>query len=104
VTLCFLVIAYTSTYQSAAFAWGKSSVALTSGRDPEDWQAINTLCAWIRQNMQQEAIVATNLDPLVYLLTGRKSMLAFNRDPYLLVYSSGENCSPLCDAMEFSII
>jgi hypothetical protein len=101
VTLCFLVIAYTTTYQSAAFAWTNSSVALTTGRDPEDWQAIRTLSAWIRENTRPDAIIATNLDPLVYLLTGRKSIRAFKGDPYLLIYSLDENSRPLGDFMEF---
>ncbi len=101
VTLCFLVLAFSTTYQSAAFAWEKSSVAITSGRDPEDWQAIKTLCTWIRQNTKPDAIITTNLDPLVYLLTGRKSIRAFKGDPYILIYSSDENRKPLGDAMEF---
>jgi hypothetical protein len=100
-TLCFLVIAYSTTYQAAVFAWEKNSVAITSGRDPEDWQAIKTLCAWIRQNTKPNAIITTNLDPLVYLLTDRKSIRAFKGDPYLLIYSSDEKRRPLGDVMEF---
>jgi 4-amino-4-deoxy-L-arabinose transferase-like glycosyltransferase len=101
VTLCLLVLAYTTTYQSAAFARDNSSVAITSGRDPEDWQAIKTLCAWIGANTKPDAIITTNLDPLVYLLTGRKSIRAFKGDPYLLIYSSDENRRPLGDVVEF---
>ena len=100
-TLCFLVLAYSSTYQATAFAYEKSSVALTSGRDPEDWQAINSLCAWIGKNTGPNAIITTNLDPLVYLLTGRKSIRAFKGDPYLLIYSSDDNSRPLGDVVEF---
>jgi hypothetical protein len=101
VTLGCLALTYSSTYQSVAFAWEKGSVAITSGRDPEDWQAIKPLCAWIRQNTSSKAIIATNLDPLVYLLTGRKSIRAFKGDPYLLIYSTDTKCKPLGDVMEF---
>ena len=44
---------------------------------------------------------STNRDPVVYLLTGRKSVRAFKRDPYLLLYSSDENRRPLGDVEGF---
>ena len=87
--------------QNSGFCARNSSVAITSGRDPEDWRAIKTLCAWIRGNTSPKAIITTNLDPLVYLLTGRKSIRAFKGDPYLLIYSSDESRKPLGDVAEF---
>jgi hypothetical protein len=53
-----------------------------SGEEPDNWNEMITLFAWIRRNTAPDAILAANLDPLFYLETGRKAIRGFVPDLY----------------------
>ena len=52
-----------------------------------DWKKMSSLFNWIRYNTPDDSIVLGNLDPAIYLYTGRKVVRGFVADPYLLWYS-----------------
>jgi hypothetical protein len=54
---------------------------------PSDWAQLGKLFAYIRASTQQDAIVMTNLDPMFYLNTGRKTVRGFSPDGYMLYYA-----------------
>jgi len=50
---------------------------------------------WIERNSSPDAVLTGNLDPVLYLYTGRKSVRGFVQNPYLLHYSTDEHAQPL---------
>ena len=54
---------------------------------PSDWGQLGKLFAYIRGNTPQDAIVMTNLDPMFYLNTGRRTVRGFSPDGYKLYYA-----------------
>jgi hypothetical protein len=55
----------------------------------EDWHKTFPLLTWISENTPKDAVIVGNLDPTYYLFTGRKSVRAFESDPFLLYYNLG---------------
>ena len=55
---------------------------------PADWHRMSVLFEWIRQNTPSDAVLTGNLDPMYFLYTGRKAVLAFTADPYSLFYAA----------------
>ena len=98
--LCMFLAGLTS-FRAAKTTWEKKTMALAANYGLEDWQAIKDSCAWIRQNTDPQDVIAANLDPLVYLMTGRKAVRGFVADPYLLFYTSDQNRKPLGDIIAF---
>jgi hypothetical protein len=47
------------------------------------------LLAWLNRNASHNAVLMGNLDPALYLYTGRKSVRGFVQDPYELHYAAG---------------
>lgn len=88
-----------TSYRVAQVTWEKGSPAFEINDTPDNWQATKDLCAWIGRNTQPQAVIMANLDPVVYLLTKRKSVRAFVADPYLLFYSEDKNRMPLGDVV-----
>jgi len=56
-----------------------------------DWNGMSSLLAWIRENTPSDSVLLGNLDPIIYLYTGRKSVRGFFADPYLLYYSDNSD-------------
>ena len=50
---------------------------------------------WIERNSSPDAVLTGNLDPVLYLYTGRKSVRGFVQNPYQLHYSTDEHAQPL---------
>jgi hypothetical protein len=69
-----------------------TSVARDTGAVPEpntaqdDWREMARLVAWLKRNTAGDAVLMGNLDPALYLYTGRKSVRGFRQDPYHLHY------------------
>jgi 4-amino-4-deoxy-L-arabinose transferase-like glycosyltransferase len=69
-----------------------TSVARETGAVPEpntaqdDWHEMARLVAWINRNTAGDAVLMGNLDPALYLYTGRKSVRGLRQDPYHLHY------------------
>jgi hypothetical protein len=57
------------------------------GLDPRDsWHAQAQLLQWVKSNTPKDTVLAGNLDPLYYLITGRKAVRGFSTSPYELMY------------------
>jgi len=56
--------------------------------------------SWLREKTPSDAVLMGNLDPAMYLYTGRKSVRGFVQDPFLLHYSGGAGAQPLGTAAE----
>jgi hypothetical protein len=94
-TSACLLIAGISSFQIAQKARQRNSIGLTINGGPEDWEANKAIAEWIRNNTDSNAIIAANLDPLLYLLTERKAVRLFKADPYSLFYSPDKSPKPL---------
>ena len=57
-----------------------------SEREPDDWNEMSKLFTWIRQNTPANAVLASNLDPLFYLATGRDTVRGFVPNGYKTYY------------------
>jgi hypothetical protein len=70
--------------------------------DPDEWDQTERLLAWTSKETPPDAVLTGVLDPAYYLFTGRKSVRAFNADPYLLYYNMGRRLdNPLGTVPEF---
>jgi hypothetical protein len=78
-----------------------TSVVRETGAVPEpntaqdDWREITRLVAWLNGNTAGDAVLMGNLDPALYLYTGRKSVRGFQQDPYRLHYDPRRDEWPL---------
>ncbi|MCU1326470.1 MAG: putative rane-bound dolichyl-phosphate-mannose-protein mannosyltransferase [Bryobacterales bacterium] len=61
----------------------------SSDREPNDWREMDRLFAWIRTNTPPDAVIAGNLDPAIYLQTGRKAIRGFVPDFFKSFYLPG---------------
>jgi len=52
-----------------------------------NWFGVSSLLAWTSENTPSDSVLLGNLDPTIYLYTGRKAVRGFVADPYLLYYS-----------------
>src|SRR5579859_900151 len=78
-----------------AVAIAQSGSIETPGMPQDDWGEMVRMLDWIGRNSSPHAVLIGNLDPVLYLYTGRKSVRAFMPNPYLLHYTAGESASPL---------
>jgi hypothetical protein len=68
-----------------------------------DWGDFISITSWIRTATPQSAILMGNIDPLLFLYTGRKAVRPFQAQPLALFYTTGVKTSPLgspCDLGE----
>ncbi|MBI2683272.1 MAG: hypothetical protein HYX26_08680 [Acidobacteriales bacterium] len=79
---------------------GKGRVGVPN-LDLDDWAETGRLLAWIDEHTPAAAVVMGNIDPIVYLFTGRHALRGFRQDPYLLHYSLDPAARPLGDAPEW---
>ncbi len=61
----------------------------TTSRQPNDWREMERLFAFIRTNTPENSVFAANLDPVIYLNTGRKTIRGFAPDYFRAVYQPG---------------
>lgn len=62
---------------------------------PDRWEDFRETFAWVAENTPGDAVLVGNLDPTLYLYTGRKAVRPFTADPYELYYSTREGRAPL---------
>ena len=72
----------------AAAARGTGAVPVPNAPE-DDWHEMAGLLAWLNRNTPPDAVLMGNLDPALYLYTGRKSVRGFVQDPYELHYVGG---------------
>jgi len=68
-------------------AKGSVFFSITTG-EGDEWKDLSPLLAWIRSNTAPEVVLQSNIDPVVYLYTGRKTIRGFVADPFELFYTS----------------
>ncbi|HXI39264.1 MAG TPA: hypothetical protein VNH83_04775 [Bryobacteraceae bacterium] len=78
-----------------AVAIGDGGTVEMPGLPQDDWREMARMLDWIGRNAPPDAVLIGNLDPVLYLYTGRKSVRAFIPNPYLLHYATGAGVSPL---------
>lgn len=61
----------------------------------DDWREMARLTNWLQRNTPPDAVLMGNLDPVLYLYSGRKSVRGFTADPFLLHYSDEPDGRPL---------
>jgi len=81
--------------RQTAVAIAQSGAVEMPGLPQDDWREMARMLNWIGRNAPPDAVLIGNLDPVLYLYTGRKSVRAFIPNPYLLHYATGEGVSPL---------
>ena len=85
--LCAVQGAWTLAVMAAA---ARDTGAVPVPNAPEDdWHEMAGLLAWLNRNTPPDAVLMGNLDPALYLYTGRKSVRGFVQDPYQLHYAAG---------------
>lgn len=65
----------------------KSGVFPTNGVATNEWSAIKTLCDYLKTQTPPESIVMANLDPVIYLNSGRKAVRGFSPNGFDLFYA-----------------
>ena len=85
--ICLGSALYLSSLKTIRIHQASISSNILPTDDNYDWTAISSLLDWIRKNTPSDSILLGNLDPIIYLYTGRKAIRGFFADPYLLYYS-----------------
>jgi hypothetical protein len=67
---------------------------LVPGVPQDEWRETVRMFDWIERNSSPDAVLIGNLDPVLYLYTGRKSVRGFVQNPYLLHYTADERALP----------
>jgi hypothetical protein len=57
----------------------------------ENWAELSSVFSWLRNNTPKNSVLLANLDPSMFLYTGRKSMLDFIPDSRKLFYAPGRS-------------
>jgi hypothetical protein len=68
----------------------------------EEFRKLSNLAGWVSEHAGHGAVMSANIDPAVYLLTGRKSIRLFTYDPYSLVYEEGQRREPVGSLASFT--
>jgi hypothetical protein len=97
VALVFLVVGGWSLARLALAARDYGTLRIP-GIAQDDWQETVRMFTWLRENSAPDAVLAGNLDPILYLYTGRKSIRGFVQNPYLLHYGADKEAWPLGSA------
>ena len=55
----------------------------------DNWRTVTALTEWLKTHAPPEARLAGNLDPMLYLATGRQGIRPFETDAYRLIFEKG---------------
>ena len=91
-----VILAATSLAVAGTSVFGNGIVAPTA-RCQDDWAEFEQVIGWVESNTSADAILASNLDPLLFLYTGRKAVRPFEANPVELYYArdpEGEALGP----------
>jgi hypothetical protein len=92
-----LVVASLAAFRTARLIIRTQTVCPEEGCTGSWWQ-YQWAFDWLRSNTPPDAVLTGNLDPTLYLYTGRKAARPFTVNPYLLNYSFEEGREPLGSA------
>ena len=65
----------------------RSQAASFNSRPLDDYRLVARLSGWIREHTPPDAVIAANNDPLIGILSDRKSVRGWTYDPYDLLYA-----------------
>jgi hypothetical protein len=85
--LCLGSALYVSTSNVLRIHQPAVSISNPPTNENYDWYGVSSLLAWTSENTPSDSVLLGNLDPTIYLYTGRKAVRGFVADPYLLYYS-----------------
>ena len=77
------------TLEATARAARETGATPVPNTPQDDWRDMSGLLAWLNRNTASDVVLMGNLDPALYLYTGRKSVRGFVQDPYQLHYAAG---------------
>lgn len=97
--LPFLLQGGWSLRGTALTAAGTGAVRMP-GVPQDEWKETMRMFDWIERNASPDAVLIGNLDPVLYLYTGRKSVRGFVQNPYLLHYAADARALALGPAGE----
>ncbi len=83
-------IGYSGVYQTLRY--GTPSVGWGGA---ENWHRHLEIASWLKKNTPQDAVLAANLDPLLFHLTGRKGLRLFSHKPFALFYEDRNIAKPV---------
>lgn len=92
--IAFLLIVNSLTfYQGVKNSQNMHYPFLRQMNQPLSWSSYEDIFKWIKDNTELNAVIASGLDSMIYLYTGRKGLRPFELHPTSLFY--GEDGSPL---------
>ncbi len=68
-----------------------TGAASPNGLKHDNWDSLTGAFDWIDQNTPPDCVVMSTVDPLIYLYTGRKSLVPLHVDPIELAYSKDKH-------------
>ena len=77
------------TLEAMAAAARETGAVPVPNMPQDDWREMSGMLAWLNRNTSRQAVLMGNLDPALYLYTGRTSVRGFVQDPYQLHYAAG---------------
>jgi hypothetical protein len=88
------VMAVGLSYVGAFHTWRNGTPAVGMV-DSDRWENTTAIAAWVRANTEPGDVIASNLDPVLYALTGRKGIRLFEHLQYQLFYEDREVAHPV---------
>lgn len=84
-----------ATLGITALSVSQSGMIVPAPECQDSWTEFESLFAWIESETPGDAVLAANLDPVLFLYTGRKAIRPFEADPVQLYYSRRHDREPL---------
>jgi hypothetical protein len=90
------VVAFTTGFGSGTVALNAVTKERSCLAEPcqRRWSDYLSVMSWLYKNTPPEAILMGARDPMLYLYTGRKTVRAFDQDPFLLFYADDRDREP----------
>jgi hypothetical protein len=88
------ILAVSLTYIGAYHTWRNGTPAVGTV-DSDRWEKTIAIADWIRAHTAPGDVIASNLDPVIYALSGRKSIRMFEHLQYQLFYEDREVAHPV---------
>jgi hypothetical protein len=89
-----VLVAATNLAATATSVSG-SGMVVPAPQCQDDWGEFEQVIDWVETNTPQDAVIASNLDPLLFLYTGRKAVRPFEANPVELYYLRKSGGQPL---------
>ena len=95
VTAGFAILLAATNLAATGTSVAGSGMIVPAPQCQDDWAEFEQVIAWIEENTPPDAVLASNLDPLLFLYTGRKAVRPFEANPVELYYLRRPEGEPL---------